>query len=139
MIYELVKVGHLASLILWMGAAITLPMAALYLVQQEAASHGPAIRALRQAYLWLGGIGIVATWVFGLILVSLGQWLNAPWMMAKLAVVLILSGLHGAFSGRLRRLARDEGPFPSGLFKALLGLHALGLLMVLTLVLLKPY
>ena len=139
MIYDMIKVAHLPSMVLWIGSAFTIPMVALHFARHQGASDVIAIGALRQTYVWLGGIGIVATWIFGLTLLSIGHWFDAPWVWAKLAVVLILSGLHGALSGRLKRFPRDKAPIPTGLFKALLAFHAVGLLTILTLVILKPF
>ena len=34
-----------------------------------------------------------------------GHWFTAAWLQAKLAFVLVLSGVHGIQSNRLRRLA----------------------------------
>lgn len=139
MIYDVVKIAHLASIVLWIGSAFTVPMVVLALAQREGALQREAIAALRQGYVWVGSIGIVATWVFGLTLLSLGGWFDAPWMWAKLAVVIVLSGLHGALSGRLQRLSNTPAYLPLGPFKGLVALHAIGLLAALTLVILKPF
>lgn len=139
MIYELVKVAHLASMVIWMGSAFTTPMVVLALMQRNDLPEPSAMAALRQTYVWVGGVGIVGTWGFGLTLLSQGQWFNAPWMWAKLAVVIVLSGLHGALSGRLKRLAATNAVTRKTLFKLLIALHAIGLLTALFLVILKPF
>ena len=139
MTYDLIKVAHLASMVLWMGSAFTIPMVVLALVQTRNLPQQSALAALRLAYVWVGGVGIVGTWVFGLTLLSLGQWFNAPWLWAILAVVIILSGLHGAISGRLKRLSTTPAVIKKSFFKILLALHAVGLLTALFLVILKPF
>ena len=72
MIYELLKIAHLASMVLWIGSVFTVSMAVLALATRAKALPTEAVSALRQAYVWLGGFGIVATWIFGLSLLSLG-------------------------------------------------------------------
>ena len=138
MIYELIKVAHLTSMVLWIGSAFTVPMAVLALSKSESAYQALTVTAFRRAYVWVGGVGIIGTWVFGLALLSIGQWFNAPWMWAKLAVVIVLSGLHGALSGRLKKLAQRSQDVPTRLLKSLVALHAIGLLAVLSLVIFKP-
>ncbi|RMB08057.1 CopD family protein [Eilatimonas milleporae] len=139
MIYDFVKIAHIASMVLWMGLAFTVPMVALALARQADGGHQTAIAALRQAHLRLGGPGIVATWVFGLALLSLGGWFNAPWMPTKIIFVVFLSGLHGALSGHLKKIAWAGDGVPARFFKILLLLHAAGLAAVLALVVLKPF
>lgn len=139
MTYDLIKVAHLASMVLWIGSAFTVPMVVLGLVHTKNLQQPSALAALRQAYVWIGGVGIVGTWIFGLTLLSLGQWFNAPWMWAKLAVVIVLSGLHGAISGRLKRLAETPAVIQKSFFKVLIALHAVGLLTALFLVILKAF
>lgn len=139
MIYELIKVAHLTSMVLWIGSAFTVPMAVLALPQRDNAHKDQTVDTLRQAYVWVGGVGIIGTWVFGLALLSLGQWFNAPWMWAKLAIVIVLSGLHGALSGRLKKLAQHSQDMPTRLLTSLVALHAIGLLTVLSLVIFKPF
>lgn len=39
---------------------------------------------------------MIVVWASGLFIASSGGWLTSGWMQAKLAVVIILSGLHGA-------------------------------------------
>lgn len=139
MIYEIVRIAHLASIVLWIGSAITAPMVLLALKDRQIGDASLPVNAARYAYVRLGGVGIVGTWAFGLTLLSIGNWFDAPWMWAKLAVVMILSGLHGAMSGRMKRLAWDGKDIPTGFFKTLLVLHGVGLIAVLTLVILKPF
>ena len=141
MLYDLLKIGHLASMVLWMGAAVTTLMGALALAPMPTKDPDmAAIGAFRRAYRWLGGPGIVGTWGFGLALLSFGGWLHAPWLWAKIGVALLLSGLHGALSGRLRRLENTGAgqAMPTGFFVTLLVLHAAALLTVLALVTLRP-
>lgn len=138
MVYEFIKIGHIISVVLWIGCAFTTPLAVV-LIGKAGPSHSAAIvSVLRAAYLHVAGPAIVATWIFGIALLSLGQWFNAPWMMAKLVVVLILSGLHGALSGKLRKLVSEGGLVPRRFFLVLLGLHLAGLLAAVCLVVLKP-
>ena len=139
MTYDIIKIAHLVAMVLWMGAAFTVPLVALMLSRYADAPQSAAIKALRQAHLWLGGIGILATWLFGLTLLSLGGWLDARWMMAKLLLVAVLSGLHGALSGKLKKAAWDGNGVPAGFLWLLLSFHAVGLLAVVSLVVTKPF
>lgn len=53
---------------------------------------------------------MLLSWTFGLSLAVWASWFPAAWLIAKLAIVLALSALHGIQSGRLRRGIRDGAP-----------------------------
>ena len=60
---------------------------------------------------------MLLVWGLGLTLATSGQWFTAGWLQAKLLFVVVLSGLHGIQSGRLRRIASGTlamgGPSPA--------------------------
>ena len=51
---------------------------------------------------------MLLVWLTGATIAAEGAWFGSPWLWAKLAFVLALTGLHGVQSGRLRRLRRGE-------------------------------
>lgn len=56
---------------------------------------------------------MLLVWGFGLTLATAGHLFAAGWLQAKLVLVMILSGLHGVQSGRLRRVASGAPTKPS--------------------------
>ena len=48
---------------------------------------------------------MLLVWTFGLTLALMGGWFHDGWLLAKLVLVVALSGVHGMQSARLRRLA----------------------------------
>lgn len=53
---------------------------------------------------------LLLTWTLGLALALWAGWFPSTWLLAKLAVVVALSALHGVQSGRVRRSLRDATP-----------------------------
>lgn len=86
MIYLLLKAGHVAAVIVWIGGMFV-------------AALGPVPRWDRLVTT----PAMLAAFALGLVLATTGGWFPAPWLIAKLAVVLALAALHGALSGRSRR------------------------------------
>ena len=100
MIYPVIKALHLVSVLLFVGGLLAGAL------QLACASPAPA-GTLRNALQWQRRATTAAmfgAWTFGLLLAELGHWFPAPWLIIKLALVLALSALHGALSGRLRRV-----------------------------------
>ncbi len=125
--YELLKVLHVTSVVVWMGgmiAAAAIPPGSL---------DNKPVQSLRL----LMTLGIVFTWVAGLILAQQGGWFSDPWLHAKIALVTILSGFHGVVVARLRgrNYASTQSVFwlslPWGMIAVVFG--------VAYLVILKPF
>ena len=90
--YESLKIIHITSVVVWMGGMIV----------ASAIPNGDLSDKGIQNVRLLLTIGIVGTWVAGLILAQQGGWFSSPWLHAKLALVTLLSGLHGVVVARLR-------------------------------------
>jgi putative membrane protein len=51
---------------------------------------------------------MLTVWLTGALVATSGDWFSNHWLWAKLVFVVVLSGLHGVQSGRLRRLRLGE-------------------------------
>ena len=116
MIYFWLKAGHIVFVIFWMAGLFMLPR--LFVYHQECAPDSPdnAQWIERETKLLkiilLPSIGVV--WVLGLALAyTIGAW-HQGWFLAKLALVLGLSGYHGYLKSYAGKLAKGERPL-SGL------------------------
>ncbi|MDX8347189.1 CopD family protein [Cognatiyoonia sp. IB215446] len=105
--YDTLKALHLLAMVVWMGGMLMAPIILLTVSRLE--NPAALATAFRGWYLRLISPALVAVWIFGIAIMTLGNWFDAPWMIGKLAIVLILSGVHGAISGQFRRLATDSG------------------------------
>lgn len=81
---------------------------------------------------------MILVWAFGLTLAFQGKWFGAPWLTAKLALVVLLSAVHGLLSGSLRRLAWEEDPALPSLLPRIPALVASAVAAIAFLVILKP-
>lgn len=106
MIYLAGKALHLVAMALWMGGMIVVPLAA-------AGAASDDIRRLRRVYATVATPAMIAVWLLGLSIATASGALQEGWLLAKLALVFVLSGLHGAIAGRLRRAAQRGGADPA--------------------------
>jgi putative membrane protein len=102
--YEWVKALHIIAVIAWMAGMLYLPRLFVYHCDVEPGSAQSETFKIMERRLLRAIINpaMVATWILGLWLASSGAWFHAGWLEAKLALVLLLSGLHG-FLARWRR------------------------------------
>ena len=98
----LLKALHLASAGVWIGG-MTLVAA---LAAGADAAHAAA---LRRAWARIVTPAMLAALALGLWLALDGGWFRSSWLPPKLVLVLLLAGLHGVLSGRLRRAAEGRG------------------------------
>lgn len=103
-LYPWLKALHVAAALAFVGGtlAVSLFLAAVPEGDPGAASMARGIRGWDQA---VTTPAMLLVWALGLTLAMTGHWFAEGWLQAKLVFVLVLSGLHGVQSGRLRRLA----------------------------------
>lgn len=109
-LYDWMKAAHLVTVTAWVAGMLALPpLFALHV----RAGPGPAADMLglieHRLIRHLVNPAMVATWGFGGWLVWEGGWLASGWFHGKLALVILLSAVHGSVSAETRRLARPGG------------------------------
>ena len=82
---------------------------------------------------------MIATWIFGLILAWSGTWWTAPWFIAKVCLVLAMSGFHGWLAARSRDFAADTNTLSSRTYRIVNEVPTLLLIAIVILVVVKPF
>ena len=135
--------AHLIVMVFWMAGLFMLPR---YLVH-----HQDALAAARaeEAAAWAEREGklrrviltpaMIAVWVLGLTLATVGRHWGEAWLHAKLVLVLLLSGYHGWAVGYGKRLARGRPRLAGRTLRMLNELPALGLIGIVILAVVKPF
>jgi len=128
---------HLLGAIFWLGGLITVALAAVMAPEGARAEFAAVARRLA---LRLSTPGMVLAFVFGLSMLIphfREHYAHAGWMHAKLTLVLIASGLSGAVTGRLRKVAAGSAaPGPLRVFGVILAVLTV---LIVALATLKPF
>ena len=108
-LYLWLKAGHVISVIAWMAGLFYLPRLYVYHVEQREAvpEMVPVLEVMERRLLRaIMTPAMVASWVFGIAIVSLGviDW-SQVWPWTKAAAVLAMSGFHGWCAAERKRLA----------------------------------
>jgi protoporphyrinogen IX oxidase len=106
-LYPWLKALHVAAAITFvagvLAALVTLrPLLGDNTTSQE---ESGTVRSLRAWHREVTTPAMLIVWAFGIVLALQGGWFTALWLQAKLALVVVLSAIHGVQSGALRRLA----------------------------------
>jgi putative membrane protein len=141
MIYLWLKAGHIIFVIFWMAGLFALPRYFVY--HQEAAVGSPeeAVWLDRESKLLkiILRPSIVVVWVLGLLLVhTLNLW-AAPWLWAKLVLVIGLSGYHGYLAAYHKKLARGERTLTGKQLRLFNEVPGIAAALIVILVVLRPF
>ena len=98
------KALHLVGAVLWLGSSIGV---ALVAAAASGDQRAPVAALARRVALRIATPGLVLAFAGGLTMLALSwdAYARAGWMHGKLLLVVIAAGLHGAISGKLRKLA----------------------------------
>lgn len=141
-LYPWLRIGHIVFVVFWMAGLFMLPRQCIYMLDHAPGSEGEAkwadrMRKLRSVILTPS---IIVVWILGLMLaIGLGAFTGAGWLHAKLLLVVILSGYHGWLVAQSKKMARGERPLTEKTLRILGEVPALLLVLIVTLVILKPF
>ncbi|HEV7602124.1 MAG TPA: protoporphyrinogen oxidase HemJ [Bradyrhizobium sp.] len=139
--YEWIKALHVIAVIAWMAGLLYLPRLFVYHCAAEPGSAQSETfkvmeRRLLQAIMTPA---MIATWVLGLSLAWLGTWTWATWFQAKVALVIVMSGVHGMLSRYVRDFAADQNRHSQKFYRIINEVPTLLMIAIVLLVVLKPF
>jgi len=139
--YPWIKAMHIIAVISWMAGMLYLPRLFVYHCDAPAGSMQSETFKLmeRRLYRLIINPAMVATWVLGLWLAWRGFAFFGGWLHAKIAAVLLLSGVHGYFGGAVRRFAEDRNQKPARHWRLMNEVPTVLMVIIVILVVVKPF
>ena len=136
-----IKALHVVAAIAWMAGMLYLPRLFVY---HANAPKGSALsetfkimeRRLLKAII---NPAMIVVWLTGPYLAYEEGYFAAPWLQAKLALVLILSATHGYFARLVRAFAADANLRPARFYRFLNEFPTLLMIGIVILVVVKPF
>jgi protoporphyrinogen IX oxidase len=141
--YPWLKSAHILGVIAWMAGLLYLPRLFVYHALAPVGSAQSETFKIMERRL-LRGIAtpaMIATLLFGALLAAtpgIVDW-HRGWIWAKLGLVAILLGFHGALAYWRRAFAVDRNRRSSGFFRLVNELPTLVLIAIVVLVVVKPF
>ena len=140
-LYLWIKAAHVIAVISWMAGMLYLPR--LFVYHTDAPKGSPQSETFkvmeRRLYRLIINPAMVATWMFGLWLAWKGSAFSEGWFHAKIALVLVLSGVHGYLGGAVRRFAEDRNEKPARHWRIVNEVPTLLMIGIVILVVVKPF
>jgi len=116
-LYPWLKAVHVAAAIAFVGGVLAAAVTLRPLPGDDASAlkETGTIRSLRGWHRNVTTPAMLIVWALGIMLAQQGGWFTSLWLQLKLALVVVLSAVHGVQSGALRRLAGGAAVHMQGL------------------------
>ncbi len=139
--YLWIKALHIISVIAWMAGMLYLPRLFVYHAAAKPGSEMAETFKVMERRLLKAIMtpAMVAAWAFGIALVIQGGWLMAGWFHAKLALVLVMTLMHGLFSQWARDFAFDRNRRAQRFYRIANEIVTILLIGIVILVVVKPF
>jgi putative membrane protein len=139
--YLWLKALHIIAMVAWMAGLFYLPRLFVYHADTAVGSEKSETFKVMERRL-LRAIttpAMIATWVFGLLLVWVGDLWSAPWLHVKLVFVVALTAFNGWLSLRCRDFAGDRNRVSSRTYRMVNEVPTVLLIVIVLIVVLKPF
>ena len=139
--YEWIKALHVIAVIAWMAGMLYLPRLFVYHCEAEPGSRQSETFKVMERRLLRAIINpaMMAAWVLGLGLVYWGGWYTFHWLQAKVALVLLLSAIHGLLARWVRDFAADRNQHSQRFYRIINEIPAVLMIGIVILAVVKPF
>jgi protoporphyrinogen IX oxidase len=140
-LYLWFKAVHVMAVIAWMAGMLYLPRLFVYHCGAQPGSHQSETFKLMERRLLRGIMNpaMIATWALGLWMVYDAGWISAHWLHVKLALVVVMSGLHGALARWTSDFAADRNRHSERFYRVMNEVPAVLMIGIVIMVVIKPF
>lgn len=131
---------HIMAAIVWLGGMLVMAVVASWSAAQ--ADKTAVARLAGDVRRWSRTFttpAMLLLWIAGAIMVVAHGQLPHLWLLLKIVVVLLLSGLHGFLSATLRRLAGGEAVKGAGALSKAATLIIVAVAVIILLAIFRPF
>jgi putative membrane protein len=139
--YDWIKAAHVISIIAWMAGMLYLPRLFVYHARAAKGSELSETLKVMERRLLRGIINpaMAAAWIFGLLMVWLGDHWQEHWLHAKLTLVIIMQIVHACLSRWRRDFANDANKHSDRFYRFVNEVPTVLLIGIVILVIVKPF
>ena len=139
--YLWIKSVHVIAVIAWMAGMLYLPRLFVYHADAPVGSDKSETFKVMERMLLRGIINpaMIVTWAAGLWLAWKVFAFHGGWLHAKIALVVLMSAVHGYLSAATRKFADDRNEKPARHWRIVNEVPTLILIAIVILVVVKPF
>ena len=141
--YAWIKALHVISVISWMAGLLYLPRLFVYHCDAAPGSeHSDTLKVMERRLLRaIMTPAMLASWVFGLVMLAAageGLW-TEPWMMVKLAGVVLLTVAHGRMARWRKEFADDRNTRSQKYYRIANEVPTVLMIVIVIMVIVRPF
>ena len=139
--YLFFKALHLIAIISWMAGLLYLPRIFVYHAETKSDEVKSTFKVMeRRLFVYIMNPAMILSWLFGLILIhSIGiQSFSEFWLIAKIALVLLLTFYHFFLFNCLNNFSFDRNKRSSKFYRVINEVPTVLLIVIIFLVIFKP-
>jgi len=139
--YRWLLAFHIIAVIAWMAGMLYLPRLFVYHCEADPGSRQSETFKVMERRLLRAIINpaMIVTWVLGLWLAWSGSWFAAPWLHAKLVLLMGMMAVHGILSKYVREFAADKRRKSQKFFRIINEVPTILMILIVILVVVKPF
>ena len=139
--YQWLLACHIIAVIAWMAGMLYLPRLFVYHCEADPGSRQSETFKVMERRLLKVIINpaMILTWLLGVWLAWTSGLYAAHWFQAKFVLVLAMSGVHGVLSKYVREFAADRRRKSAKFFRILNEVPTVLLILIVILVVVKPF
>lgn len=141
MLYLWIKVLHILAVVSWMAGMLYLPRLFVYHCGVPAGSDQSQLFATMEFRLqrYIMTPALIVVWLTGLHMAASAGFFVAPWLHAKLLLVVLMSGAHGYFSRIRKDFAAGRNRRDARFFRIVNEIPTVLMIGIVILVVVKPF
>jgi putative membrane protein len=139
--YLWLKAFHIIAVISWMAGMLYLPRLFVYhCAVAPGSEQSVTFKVMEHRLLrYIMNPAMVATWVLGLWLAWSGGWFAAGWLHGKLALVMLLSAMHGLFARWVKDFAAGRNTRSQKFYRIANEIPTILMIVIVILAVVKPF
>jgi protoporphyrinogen IX oxidase len=139
--YLWLKALHVIAVISWMAGMLYLPRLFVYHTDAAVGSEqSETFKVMERRLLsFIMTPAMIATWLFGIVLVLQGRWFAASWFHAKFALVLAMTILQALFTQWVRDFNFDRNRRTAKFYRIVNEIPTVLMILIVLLAVVKPF
>lgn len=141
-LYTWIKALHVIAVIAWMAAQLYLPRLFVYHTMAPVGSPQSETFKVMEGKLlrMIMNPAMIVAWVCGVLMIAhKPELLGERWLQVKLALVLLLSAIHGMMAGWRRAFAQDRNTQSQRFYRIMNEVPTLAMIVIVVMVIVRPF
>ena len=139
--YLWLKALHIVAVVAWMAGMLYLPRLFVYhSAAPPGSEQSETFKVMEERLLTCIMLpAMIVTWIVGIVLLLMGQWIGAGWFHVKFVAVLAMTVMHGLFAHWVNEFRFDRNRHSKKFYRIINEIPTVLLIIIIALATVKPF